>query len=329
MSKPDDSQAKVEIGVATRFLDAFGKKVEEIQNKYYSSSNPTEFRLQKDEQQILMKINNGGLMEGALAGIASLIALRKMRSVLVRKAFQGAQQQRSGMTGAGTGTPHNPSSSNPMQQLIQQRQMAKQQQYSNNPFQKNSSSAGAGQPTGDVPRPGFFLNIMGWSVDAMFAFCVAVSVSMYRFDVDTLMEEVTNIPLSPGQSAVAREFCPDAITLLNQLREESKNGDQKITKALTHPESKNVTAMLKFARNCERRAKYEAVLREEKGVSKDYRVSIPEPGVPVGVDEDDESGNSSSAWVDDGSFSMDSSGSDQSNSWADGFVEDQEESSKK
>jgi hypothetical protein len=312
-------QAKAEVDVTKRFLKMFAKKVDEIQKRY--ADRPQDFKLEDEEKKVLMKVNNGGILEGALAGIVSLVVLRKMRSTLLRKVFERPQQHH------GTTTTQNPQS--PMQQMIQQRQQSQQQQFSNNPFQKNALGSSQSMET---PNGGFIINVMGWTMDMLFALMIGASVSMYRLDVDSILKEVSVLPLSPGHSAVSREFCPDAIDVLNQLREESGKGDNRITLCLKDPVTDKVDTVIQFAKNCERRVRYEAKLREEKGVSSpDYRVSIPPPGVPVPLEgEEEDSGLSSSStdWVGVDSFSIDSS-NNESETWADGFVQDQEESDRR
>ena len=301
---PDRDQQKLEATITKRFVDVFSKKADVVQRKY--SERPSDFVLQDKEKAILMKINNGGLLEGLLAGMVSLFALRKMRGALLQKAYEKGRQC---------------GSNNVIQQTAQQRS-----QLSNSPFHKNPGESTSNETQ---PRPGFIITTMGWTVDLFVSLFVAGSVSTYRFDLNTIANELSQIPLFPGNSAVSREFCPDAVHMLNQLREESKR-DGAIQKSLVDPHSNVLKAVVNFSKNCERRNKYEDILRKEKGVSKDYRVAIPEPGVPVGVDGDsssDDTGSLASGWTEQDSFSFDSETN--TSKWADGFVEDQEEDSRK
>jgi len=304
-------QVKLESKVSKRFLEVFSKRADNIQQRY--AEHPDDFKLESDEQIVLSRINAGGLVEGVLAGVVSLVALRRLRTYFLRRMYARHQQA---------------NSESPMQQMIQQQQQqARQQQYSNNPFHnnKNTSSPGSEPP----PDPGFFLNTMGWFLDLGFSFVLGSSFSYYRFDMDSIMSDLGKIPLGPGESTVSREFCPDSIKLLNKLRAEAIKGDKRISNLLESPKTKNVEALLQFAKNCELRTRFEEKIREEKGVRPGYRVSIPPPGVPVESMEGEESAFASD-WVEDDSSSFGlESNNGESDTWASELVQDQEESGRR
>ncbi|KAL7581425.1 hypothetical protein ACA910_022007 [Epithemia clementina (nom. ined.)] len=307
-----DPQKRAELNVVNRLMDAMTAKAQRLKDQYGQSSL-NQFHLEPNEQQLLRKVNNHGLVEGLAAGVVALLALRHVRRLMLRKLMENQRKQQTSDLYQG--------SPSPMQQLIQQRQQG--------PHLPPNSSSPPIPPNGPY-REGFFSYWFGWLVDGVLSFSVAAIVTVKAMNLEKMLGEISRIPLGPGKSTFSREFCPVVTDWMRGMEVESQNGDETMTQVLNHPKSKSVAHLLELARNCDRRMRYEQMLRKEKGVaSPDFPVDIPPPGVPQDLDEASISlspSSSSSSWTDEGE-SFSSQDSFESNSWAEGFVEDQEEES--
>jgi len=151
------------------------------------------------------------------------------------------------------------------------------------------------------------------------SFSVAVATSLYFTDMPSLVREFGRLPLLPGRSKVAEEFCPVVVGELERLWQlessSSVSSNMPGTEMTTtqtppprpfwmqHPENPYLQSLLHFAENCQRRQAYERRLRQENamiisigdnvGSSGDGEddgrpVPIPEPGVPIDVDDTDD-----------------------------------------
>ena len=128
-----------------------------------------------------------------------------------------------------------------------------------------------------MPKQGVFAFAFGWFVDGFAALFVASTVSFMSTDVERVLHLLSSVPLAEGESTVAREFCPDVVKELQNIRQYDPSGTVIVDDAKTM----QLQAVLKFAENCRRRADYEAHLRREKGLGPQVPVSVPAPGVPI------------------------------------------------
>jgi hypothetical protein len=76
------------------------------------------------------------------------------------------------------------------------------------------------------------------------------------------------------------------------------NNHEIVQDAIIHPQTIVLKCLLNFCNNCQRRQKYESILREQNGLSDDEEVIIPFPGVPkvsslFDTDDDDDGMNRS------------------------------------
>ena len=308
------TQDEVEASAMRRLMRAMSAKADLVKDKYGNASLE-KFRLEPHEQALLQKMNNSGLVEGFVAGAITLLGLRYLRGAALRK-FQAAQSRP--QQGNAAAPP------SPMQQMIQQRQ-AQQTQNNNNPFQQ-----GTKDPPQQVPKETLFSFFFGWTFDGLVGLCVAIAATVRMANVDKMIEDISLLPLAPGDSSLCREFCPLAVDWIKELEEESAQGDEMMKLVLTETKAKTVDSLLNFARNCDLRLRYQQRLRKEKGVSNPgFRIAIPPPGVPLDLDDVSSSSSpslssSSEGWSDEKAFETDDI--QEENLWANGFVEDQEES---
>ncbi len=96
---------------------------------------------------------------------------------------------------------------------------------------------------------------------------------------NNLSDEITKLPLCEGKSIVSEEFCPDLVNIVNdQIPPEFwKNMEDEDT-LQNHEYWKHI---LSFSANCQKRKKYEDIIRHREGGSPDTKgISIPAPGVP-------------------------------------------------
>ena len=304
---------KVETDVARSLLTAFSNKANQLR-ELYGESDPSKFRLEPNEQKILRKINNSGLLEGLAAGSLTLLALRRLRVMMLRRIQQRLYQQQMG--GSGAVTPPSP-----MQQMLQQRHQQFNNNNNNNPFQ-NANAAKA-------YKEGSFSHVFGWLLDGAASITMAVIVTLKMMDLDHILDEASKIPLTAGYSTVSREFCPVAIDWYKQLEAMGASGDEQMKDVLENTQTETLTSLFSFAKNCELRLRYEQILRNEKGVSSpDFRIAIPPPGVPRDLDLISSlTTTTPTSWMgEEQDQQVQSSNFDETENWADGFVKDQEDS---
>lgn len=332
-------QKKTEMEVARRLMQAITLKVDELREQF-GSAPEDRFRLEPFEKNVLMKINNSGILEGLAAGILTLVTVRRIRAYVVRRTLgnMNPAQPPTPPTTYGFG----PSSDSPMQNMIVQRSRTASE-IPNNPFHSQQHASQGGTPFQSVPKQGFLPWSLGWTLDLLLAGSTMVTVGVYSMNMEARISDVAQIPLAPGYSTISREFCPVAVQWLGQLQEESKRGDTKITNVLKNPLSKGTEGYLQFARNCQLRLRYEEKLRSEKGVTdSEYRVAIPSPGVPlddegyedsIAITSDSASLSSTSGWGEEPALTDDTfdvqDGNNNSNNnnnmeWEDGFPKDQD-----
>ena len=196
-----------------------------------------------------------------------------------------------------------------------------------------------------MPKQGTFAFLFGWCLDALGAFSVMVTVSFLRTDMDKILDKLSRLPLTEGQSTIAREFCPDVVQAVRDIRQ---NNDEAAD-VLDHAQTKQLQAVLQFAQNCQRRAAYEQQLRQEKGMSSPhFPVDVPKGGVPPdfpipsdatlllsrGNDDDSNTIMSENGRPpQEGDFDFydprQEKGGDGSSDWADGFTTDRENDGRK
>ena len=116
--------------------------------------------------------------------------------------------------------------------------------------------------------------------ESMFAFWASwrgykVATSMKAND---LAVDVTKLPLCEGRSVICEEICSELTTLIKYKipAEFWRNLDEE--GALQKQESWQ--HIVKFSENCEKRRKYEEIIRKEQGMKDDEIITIPAPGVP-------------------------------------------------
>ena len=333
--EPVDRERKVqELGLARKIMEVLSSKADEIAQEQTSgsSASSTKFRLEPAERVKLLEINNLGLVEGVGAGLFALVALRRVRAALLRRLWANQQTRNPPPPGAPP-PPHTapppPSSSNPTNNPF----------HNNSPFhQANSSSSSKPfnpppplappppPPPRGMPKQGTFMFLLGWMLDGLGAFSVMVTASFIFTDINKILDKLSTIPMVEGKSTIAREFCPDVVQKLNEL----KTQDAEAAAVIDTAKTKQLQAVLQFAENCQRRSSYEKRLRREKGVGPHYPVDVPAPGVPhdFPLDENDGSGMLMS---DDGHHHASSSDFDfydprqeeeGTEAWADNFTDD-------
>lgn len=217
----------------------------------------------------------------------------------------------------------------------------------NNPFQQRRQQQ---QASDQQSAGGATVTILGGlklALDICVSMLMAASTSFSILDENTLVDSVATLPLSEGRSVVSDEFC---VTMQQEI---AKRNPSIFTKA----DSIYLKGMYSFSQNCSRRQSYEAVLRQESGMSSNDPVSIPSGGVPEdyqisndgtasynsGEEEDSSYGASSSDNTTDESYFQDSDGFGSDNifgddsmgvgieeqQWSDSVVTDREDDQKR
>jgi hypothetical protein len=314
---------KEEFNLSLRFVRAIERKVDQI--KLREDKDKT-FKLEDAEYKALMEINNDGLLQGAAAGLISFFLLRRIRSSLFRRFPTTTIQQQ-----------QQPPPKSPFQQ---------HQPTTSTNATPNSSSVGSTpqqvvQEIKDSRGPGTFFNLFSYLVDGTLSFYIATYVSFRN--PDPILQQMAALPLIEGKSTIATEFCPEFLQELRNVQNDIESGKEPATarEALQNPQTSHLRAVLQLCHNCQQRAAYEALLRQQAGLPDDEPVTVPPPGVPhtdmgsLGVVSG--GGEGGSGWMLEDDTSSSSSGDfydpsdqvDDSNNWADGFVTDQEDQKRK
>ena len=164
----------------------------------------------------------------------------------------------------------------------------------------------------------------------MGAFSVMVTVSFMLTDINKILDKLSSIPLTEGQSTISREFCPDVVQSLRKIKAQ----DADAAEIIKDPQTKQLQAVLDFAENCQRRAAFEKQLRRDKGVGRHYPVDVPPPGVPLdfpldsSLEGDDDDGGKDDDKKEGDNDDFDFYEPQQSTDWADNFTTDREDDKK-
>ena len=119
-------------------------------------------------------------------------------------------------------------------------------------------------------------------VDLSLSFLIGCSATIFLTETDKLQKDFSAIPLVKGRSLVANELCRD-FTNEYQKWPRSMWDNSKITEE-AHP---SLGAIQNFVRNCERRRAAETRIRNEKGLTEEEPVLIPDQILEDNVDEEE------------------------------------------
>ena len=293
--------------VTASFFRVLQARVDQVAQGQGSS----QFELEEPERQVLLRINNSGLLKGAAAGILSLVFLRRVRSSVYNRVMQRVQQQQPG------GSSHVGNSP-----------------FQNNPIPPLSTNTPLENALRRRQNPYSLPNILGWFLDTSVSFFVGATTSVLLTDRAMVLQSVSTLPLLQGKSRVAAELCPSMVQHYRELMMNNAQGNAK--SVLQDPQTDYLKAIRAFSINCQRRQKQEASLRATMGMDANAVVSIPPPGVTVSEDDEDlwkeeyggSSGSSQGRDDSDGDF-YDLSPESDSTQWADDFALDQEEDNRR
>jgi hypothetical protein len=299
-SEPSADRIRQENEITAGFMAVVQKRFDQLAKGLGS----TPFNLDEPERQVLIRVNNSGLLKGAAAGILSLVFLRRIRSSVVNRVLTKVQQQQQG------GSPPRVSNS-PFQQTPAQ------------PIPPLSTNSPLENALRRRQNPWSLPNVLGWILDASVSFFVAATASIALTDRQMVLQSISTLPLIEGKSRVAAEFCPDMVAHYLALQK-----DAHARNIMELPQTNYLKAIQAFCFNCQRRKRQETMLRETMGMDASAVVSIPPPGVTVSDDDSDlwnDSGNEGSLRDNDGDSLYGSSQEDALTQWTEDFVLDQGE----
>ena len=310
------------------FIAVFLNKVDQILMR-----DGSDFRLEDEERKVLMEVNSLGLMKGVLAGTLSFVLVRWTRPRLIKSYNQWRttllkkQQQQQSPPGT-------------HRDIHVQNSPFQSSSTAGNPVTGQSWTPPPLQPRSFFSLPGLFL----LEVDLLTSFIVAVTVSVIFTDKKKVMGKLADLPLLPGRSRLAEEFCPAVLAEWRRLEEREAQGlrrsqpkhqdglssSRSLRDKFHNPESILLAGLLDFHDNCQRRQAYQRRLRREQGLGPHDPVSIPALGVPVDDDslllrdddDDKNDGDTQPPWQEQGDFYEPL---EQEGDWADSMVTDQED----
>jgi len=133
------------------------------------------------------------------------------------------------------------------------------------------------------------------SFEGLLSFTVGTQTyDYYKQEVRRIAEDekvinLANLPLVQGKSQISERICPPWLevyqTLPRVFVEEKKRNENKSSSGLW-------TNIDKFAINCQRRLKYEQILRKKNKLSDHTSVCIPAPGLPEVILDDKDASKS-------------------------------------
>lgn len=299
-AKQKEEKLRQEGLIVESVLGSLQRKLDDIRMTRGASS----VKLEDAEKEILLKLNNSGLLPGAAVGALSFALLRRVRHVVLQRRFQALNKQH----------PQHPQHNHPSGQSNGNTHVQ------NSPFQAQSSQF---PPPISIPERSplqepLVLKVLGLILDGTVSFAIAVMASMQFTDMKMILQEFSRIPLLQGHSVVAEEFCPVVLEELQRL-DQTMNASSSDTSSSTSSDWKKdvqsvyLKAIVDFGKHCEQRRVYESRLQQEQGLDgeKPFHMSIPAPGVPQG-DWEDSSGVGNNDWM-----------MEEENTWADDLTRDQ------
>jgi hypothetical protein len=290
MAKSQKEKLRQEGLIVESVLASVQKKLDTIRMTRGASS----VKLEAAEKEILLKLNNSGLLPGAAAGILSFVLLRRVRRLVLQRRFQASLKPPLSTPGA-NGNTH----------------------VQNSPFQAPSAASSFPPPisTAEPLQEPLILKVLGLILDGTVSFAIAVMASVQFTDMKMILQEFSRIPLLQGHSVVAEEFCPVVLEELQRLDRDMNSSTSSDWKK--DVQSVYLKAIVDFGKHCEQRRVYENRLQQEQGLDpeKPFHMSIPAPGVPQEDWEDNNSTltDSSTDWM------------NEDTSWADDLTRDQGE----
>ena len=248
--------------ITNSFFRVLQARVDQIAQGQGSS----QFELEEPERQVLMRINNSGLLKGAAAGILSLVFLRRVRSSVLNRVMQRVQEQQHGGSRNVGNSPFQHQQPHPIPPLSTNTPLENALMRRQNPY--------------SLP------NILGWFLDASVSFFVGATTSVLLTDRAMVLQSLSTLPLIPGKSRVAAELCPSMVQHYRELMMMQQQQSQA-KQVLQDPQTDYLKAIRAFSINCQRRQKQEASLRATMGMDANAVVSIPPPGVTVSEDDEE------------------------------------------
>lgn len=220
------------------------------------------------EKKMLSDMNNIGLTNGMMAGLACFAFLRWSPGAIARYLTR-KRAANSGLSPKGD---------------------------ANNPF--NRSGYQFDQPPGEqapLASPNFLIRGMRLGLDVFVSMSVGAWASIILIDKDKLMRQASEIPLVQGRSLLSEELCSDFSVEFQKYSRDTWDPNHPALNGGVGGDSKtDFTSLIEgFVANCKRRSIYERELRVEQGLKDDDAVLIPPPGVPkdISVTLDDLLGN--------------------------------------
>lgn len=284
-----DRNDTIEKYLTRRFLAVVSSRIDFIErrNRSDDAATTTSVPLLGREE---IKTFIVGPLEGVASGILSFILLRRIRASLFKRFSQTTNPVITSLETAGRTKPRSPEYPN-MSPFQQKSTPSKSSNTATGDMNGSiSSRIKADFPEAASRRKGgmgrVLVSTVSWMFDATLSLCIAGYVGTRGQTPSELLNQVVDLPSK--QSRLAHELCPDLVAELKSLKDDVQRGDtfgettaRDVSLALENPQDPSLQAILRFCRNCQQRAAYETLLRQQQGLEPDDPVSIPPTGIPA------------------------------------------------
>jgi hypothetical protein len=240
-----------DVDLWNRLRRVCANRLDEMAKNATANDSQGPYQMGEMEKEMIQQLHVVGVKEGILAGVCTMILLRRGPIILSRYLYQRQMQNQYRTS---TGQQHSSSSSSSTSSTYQLSKPPNLPPSSNgsssnnstsNPFQRaaekqqqqgSSSSAGSFPPPPPPsfdqwqnPRPRSFIIRSAWfTLDLTISLLAAASISMAYTDTAKVQKQVEELPLIQGRSLVAEAFCDSLELELNQVRHEKHPSYQRI-----------------------------------------------------------------------------------------------------
>lgn len=208
--------------ILEKLVSVMHKRLDQILDRERDS--PTDeagkhsFSLAPQEQDVLLRFNNSGMIQGIAAGAFSLCLLRLTRASLQRRLQTMVQK----------------ASTYPQQPVSVPPPAYQPPSVKNSPFAPTHTTYTS--TTSKTTMVGPVASFFGWTVDLLVSFSVAATASLVCTDTKAMLEELSNLP-KLSNSRISDELCPVLVQAVYEMQYETETNLERMDSEMTFNDS--------------------------------------------------------------------------------------------